>query len=271
MNNIGKNNKIMNKYIDHTVLKQTTTKDDIVRLCEQAYQYAFAAVCVPPNYTKLAKLILSPINERNKISHNQMWLKDIFPHTFGENTVRICTVIGFPFGYSTTKSKVAEINQALEDGADEVDIVQNVTSVKNCEWKLINNEIYECLKAIGKKSKNITVKIILESGILTDEEIINCCKIYGEYNERLGDLAHISFIKTSTGYAEQGASVHHIELIKANIPEGMYIKASGGIRDYVFAKQLIDAGATRIGCSAGVKIIEESKGIFTEETETSKY
>ena len=237
----------MNQYIDHTFLKQTTKAEDIAKLCEEAHANKFAAVCVPPTWVAQSKLILSALNN------------------FQESDVKVCTVIGFPFGYSTTRTKVAEIIEALENNADEIDIVQNVSAVKCDEMDFINNEIYECLKAAYKNFKPgnsyPTIKVILESGILTDEEIIACCKVYSEYKDRNdGEFVPITFIKTSTGYAEKGASVHQVELIKANIPEGMQIKASGGIRNYAFAKQLIDAGATRLGCSSGVQIMNEYNG-----------
>ena len=174
----------LNKYIDHTILKPTCLVSDIKKLCAEAKQYDFAAVCVPPNFVQLAK------------------------EQVAGSDVKVATVIGFPFGYSATEAKIAEIILAMVDGADELDI---------------------------------------ESGVLTNDEIIKCCDIYG--------IAGIDFLKTSTGYAEKGASVEAVQLFRKHLPEAVHIKASGGIRDYATAQQMIDAGATRIGCSAGVAIV----------------
>lgn len=255
----------MNKYIDHTLLKQTATIADIIRLCEEAYKYKFKAVCVPPVYVKLAKLILSSWEVRKTIPHDQLWFKDIYPNELQDCNVKVCTVIGFPFGYSSTASKKTEIIEALKDGADELDIVQNVTAVKNGEYNYISNEMYMCLGTIYKhqwQKEQTIVKVILESGILTDEEIIGCCKTYSQYARR-GEISQLDFIKTSTGYAEHGASVHQVELIRKHANKLQQIKASGGIRDREFAQQLIEAGATRLGCSSGVKIME---GQVSKET-----
>ena len=163
--------------------------------------------------------------------------------------VKTCTVIGFPFGYSAVEAKLAEVLLAIVDGADEIDIVINLIALKNQDWEYLANEINHLVPIIKEKGK--VVKIIIESGILTDEEIIKCCELYG--------AAGIDYLKTSTGYAEKGASLHAVELFKKHLPQGMGIKASGGIRDYHFAQQLIDAGATRLGCSASIAIVEGGK------------
>lgn len=211
----------INQFIDHTILKPTTLISDIEKLCAEAIEYQFAAVCVPPNFIKKAKEL-----------------------TKG-TSVKVATVIGFPFGYSAIEAKLAETDLALVDGADELDIVINISAIKNSDWGYLGNEINYLFPLIKQNKK--VIKIIIESGILTDEEIIKCCQLYG--------TAEIDYLKTSTGYAEKGASVHAVELFKKNLPPHIGIKASGGIRDYAFAKQLIDAGATRIGCSAGVAIV----------------
>ncbi|GAB3011728.1 deoxyribose-phosphate aldolase [Niabella terrae] len=211
----------LNRYIDHTILKPTTLISDIEKLCTEARQYRFAAACVPPPFVKLTRELLEG------------------------SGVKTCTVIGFPFGYSAIEAKLAEVLLALVDGADEIDIVINLIALKNQDWQYLANEINHLLPVIKEKGK--VVKIIIESGILTDEEIIKCCELYG--------AAGIDYLKTSTGYAEKGASVHAVELFKKHLPEGTGIKASGGIRDYGFARELIDAGATRLGCSAGVAIV----------------
>jgi len=211
----------INKYIDHTVLKPTCLVSDIEKLCAEAKQFDFAAVCVPPNFVKLAK-----------------------EQVAGSN-VKVATVIGFPFGYSATEAKIAEIILAMVDGADELDVVANISAIKNGDWAAIADEINHIMPIIRSKGK--VVKIIIESGVLTDDEIVKCCDIYG--------VAGIDFLKTSTGYADKGASVETVKLFRKHLPDAVNIKASGGIRDYVTAKLMIDAGATRIGCSAGVAIV----------------
>ena len=211
----------LNKYIDHTILKPTCLVSDIEKLCAEAKQYDFAAVCVPPNFVKLAKEKLAG------------------------SAVQVATVIGFPFGYSATEAKIAEIILAMVDGADELDVVANIAAIKNGDWSAIADEINHIMPII--RSKNKVVKIIIESGVLTDDEIIKCCDIYG--------IAGIDYLKTSTGYAEKGASVEAVKLFRKHLPDQVQIKASGGIRDYATAQLMIDAGATRIGCSAGVAIV----------------
>jgi len=176
----------LNKYIDHTILKPTCLVVDIHQVCEEAKMYAFAAVCVPPNFVKLAKTL-----------------------TAGTD-VKVATVIGFPFGYSATEAKIAEIILAMVDGADELDVVANISAIKNGDWMAIADEINHIMPVIRSKGK--IVKIIIESGVLTDEEIIKCCDIYG--------IAGIDYLKTSTGYAEKGASVeavNYLENIYLNI------------------------------------------------------
>ncbi len=211
----------INKYIDHTILKPTCLVADIEKLCSEAKQYNFAAVCVPPNFVKLAK------------------------EQVAGSEVKVATVIGFPFGYSATEAKIAEIILAMVDGADELDVVANISAIKNGDWAAIADEINHIMPIIRSKGK--AVKIIIESGVLTDDEIVKCCDIYG--------IAGIDFLKTSTGYAEKGASVEAVQLFRKHLPDAIHIKASGGIRDFATAKQMIDAGATRIGCSAGVAIV----------------
>jgi len=214
----------LNQYIDHTILKPTCLVSDIEKLCTEAKQYDFAAVCVPPNFVQLAKEKLVG------------------------SDVKVATVIGFPFGYSATEAKIAEIILAMVDGADELDVVANISAIKNGDWSAIADEINHIMPII--RSKHKVVKIIIESGLLTDEEIIKCCDIYG--------IAGIDYLKTSTGYAEKGASVEAVKLFRKHLPDQVQIKASGGIRDYATAKLMIDAGATRIGCSAGVAIVSDA-------------
>ena len=212
------------KYIDHTLLKPTTTLLEIENLSKEALQYGFAAVCVPPLFVKKAK----------ELTNN--------------SAIKVATVIGFPLGYSAIEAKVAEIVLAMVDGADELDMVINISAIKNNDWNFIANEINTIIPIIKNRDK--VIKVIIESGVLTDDEIIKCCDIYG--------AAGVDYVKTSTGYAEKGATVHAVKLIRTHIADQVKIKASGGIKSFEFAKQLIDAGADRLGCSSSVQIVKES-------------
>lgn len=211
-------------YIDHTILKPTTLRSDIEKLCAEALEYKFAAVCVPPNFVVLAKNLTE------------------------ESDVKVATVIGFPFGYSNIQAKVAEVNQAIKDGADELDIVINISALLNNDFEYLSREIVACLQPIRLNRK--IVKIIIESGLLFDDTIVACCQLYAKHK--------VDFMKTSTGYGEKGASVHAVALMRKHLPEDINIKASGGIRTFAFANELIAAGAGRIGASASVSIISES-------------
>ncbi len=210
-------------YIDHTLLKPGCTVVAINQLCQEAKEYNFAAVCVPPLFV--------PIAVAN--------LKD--------TPIKTATVIAFPFGYNAVEAKIAEIILAIVQGAHELDVVINYTAIKNNDWQFIANEINHIMPVVKKQNKSI--KIIIESGELTNEEIIKCCDIYG--------AAGVDFLKTSTGYAAIGATVEAVKLMRTHLNDAVQIKASGGIRNYSFAKQLIDAGATRIGCSASINIVNE--------------
>ena len=211
-------------YIDHTILKPTTLLTDVEKLCDEAIEYGFAAVCVPPLFVQYAKSRLAA------------------------SKVKVATVIGFPFGYSAIEAKLAETVLAIVDGADELDMVINIAALKNKDWQYLAKEINTILPVVRNKGK--AIKIIIESGILTDEEIITCCDIYGG--------AGIDFLKTSTGYAEKGASVHAVKLMRTHLADAVKIKASGGIKTASFAKELIEAGADRLGCSSSVAIVKES-------------
>jgi deoxyribose-phosphate aldolase len=211
-------------YIDHTVLKPTTTIGDVEKICAEAIKYQFAAVCVPPLYVKKAKELLQ------------------------DSSIKVATVIGFPFGYAAIEAKVAELVLAIIDGADELDVVINISAIKNNDWQFLANEINAILPIV--KNKNKLIKVIIESGILTDEEIIKCCDLYG--------AAGVDFLKTSTGYAEKGATVEAVQLMRKHLADNVRIKASGGIKNYPFAKQLIDAGANRLGCSSSISILNEA-------------
>lgn len=211
----------INSFIDHTLLKPTALITEIENLCDEAAQYKFAAVCVPPPMVKTAKKQLRQTN------------------------IKVATVIGFPFGYAAVEAKLAEIILAVIDGADELDVVINLIALKNNDWQYLANEIGHIMPVI--KQNNKVIKIIIESGVLTDEQIIRCCTIY--------NTAQVDFLKTSTGYAERGATVEAVTLMRKHLPGHVQIKASGGIKTYAFAKALIDAGATRLGCSSSINII----------------
>ncbi|GAO44804.1 deoxyribose-phosphate aldolase [Flavihumibacter petaseus] len=207
--------------IDHTVLKPTTTIQDVEKCCREAVEFGFAAVCLPPSFVKRAATILAPTD------------------------VKVATVVGFPFGYSATEAKVAETILALVDGAQEIDMVINLIALRQNDWAYLVKEVNLLREVCHNKGR--LIKVIIESGILSDDEIIGCC-------EKLGALG-IDFMKTSTGYAEKGATLEAVQLMRKHLPPGVKIKASGGIRDYAFAKALVDAGASRLGCSASVAIV----------------
>ncbi len=211
-------------YIDHTILKPTALVADVEKICAEALQYQFAAVCIPPLFVKKAVALLTGTD------------------------VKVATVIGFPFGYSAIEAKVAETVLAIIDGADELDLVINISAIKNNDWQFLASEINAILPIVRSKQK--VIKIIIESGVLTDEEIITCCDLYG--------AAGVDFMKTSTGYAEKGATVHAVQLMRKHLADKIHIKASGGIKTYTFAKQLIDAGANRLGCSSSIQIVNEA-------------
>lgn len=213
----------LNKYIDHTNLKCFSTKKDIKKLCDEALKYDFASVCVHPYYVEYAKSIM-------KKSH-----------------VAVGTVIGFPLGANVTATKVFEIKQALKDGADELDVVINIGALKDKNYDYIASEIETLVEA----SEGHVLKVIIETSYLNNEEIIKMCEICKS--------KFVYFIKTSTGFGDAGATVEVVSLMKQHIGDILEIKASGGIKTYADAIALIEAGATRIGTSNGVKIMEELK------------
>lgn len=213
-------------YIDHTNLRPDATIADIERLCREALQYHFAAVCVPPLYVKKAVALLAG------------------------SAVKTATVIGFPFGYSAIEAKLAEVVLAIVDGAHELDMVINIAAVKNNDWQFIASEINAILPVIRNSSRML--KVIIETGLLTSSEIIKCCELYG--------AAGVDFLKTSTGFTGKGATVEAVQLMKQHLPPHIRVKASGGIRNFSFARELIAAGASRIGCSSSVGIMSQAGG-----------
>jgi deoxyribose-phosphate aldolase len=211
----------LSQLIDHTLLKPTSSFEEIKKICAEAAAYNFAAVCIPPPFVKTAKLLLAPV------------------------AVKVATVIGFPFGYSATEAKLSEAILALVDGADELDMVINLIALRMDDWDYLQREVGILVDVVHKKGK--LLKVIIESGILTENEIIKCCNTIG--------ILGIDFMKTSTGYAEKGANIEAVKMMRAHLPSSVKIKASGGVRDYEFAKALVEAGADRLGCSASVAIV----------------
>ena len=210
----------LNKYIDHTLLKPSATKDDLIKLCEEGKKYKFASICVNPCNVKF-------VNE----------------YLGGE--VAIASVIGFPFGTHTTKVKLIETEVAIDDGANEIDMVINVGKLLENDYGYVQNEVAEIVDLCH--SKNVLLKVIIETAYLSDELIAKMCEIVSNTGA--------DYIKTSTGYASRGASVEDIKIFKANLAEGIKIKASGGIRTPEDAKMYIELGAERIGTSGGVNMM----------------
>lgn len=207
-------------YIEHTNLSPILTIRDIDKLVEEAVQYKFFGICVPPFWVKRAQ------------------------REIGKNKITLVTVAGFPLGYNMTETKLDEIKRAIDNGADEVDVVWNVSSFKTgLPWTKI--ELAKCSKLCHDHQK--LVKIIIETAYLSDDEIIQACK-------RCADTG-ADFVKTSTGFAPAGAKVEHIQLMRSVLPAGVGIKASGGIKTREQALLMIEAGADRLGTSSGVTIV----------------
>ena len=212
---------MFSKYFDHTILKADATEKEIINLCEEAKKYNFASVCVNPCYVKKCVEILK------------------------ETDVDVCTVVGFPLGSMSTESKLFETEQALKDNADEIDMVINIGKLKDKDYDYVKNEINLLKKACGNK----ILKVIIETCLLTYEEKIKACELSKE--------AGADFVKTSTGMSKAGAKKEDIILMKKVVGNDLGVKASGGIKDLNSAKIMIDAGATRIGCSSTVNIMED--------------
>ena len=209
----------LNKYIDHTNLKPTATIRDIEKLCDEAVKYKFASVCIQPYYVPLAHELLKDTN------------------------VNVCTVIGFPLGQNTTSTKAYEAIEAINNGADEIDMVINIAALKNNDYDYVKEEIEEIRDSIDGK----TLKVIIETCYLTDNEIIKMTEICNE--------TFVNFIKTSTGFGTRGASINDLKVINKRRNEILEIKASGGIKNYQDANKFIEEGATRIGTSHGIEIM----------------
>lgn len=211
----------INKLIDHTALKPNTNKESILKLIAEAKTYDFASVCVNPCWVALA--------------HQELKNTDI----------KVCTVIGFPLGANTTEVKVFETKDAIEKGAQEIDMVINIAMLKDKEYDYVENEIHQIVEAAKDKA---IVKIIIETCLLTDEEKIKACE--------LSQKAGADFVKTSTGFSTGGATVHDIALMRKTVGAEMGVKASGGVHTHEEALAMVETGATRIGASAGVKLLK---------------
>lgn len=208
-------------YVDHTQLKAFATWKDIEELCREAVEYNTATVCIPPCY-------ISRVHEE-------------FP------SLVICTVVGFPLGYSVTESKVLETKKAIEDGALEVDMVVNISDVKNGAYDKVEKEIAQLKEAAGDK----VLKVIIEACYLTEEEKIAMCKAVTN--------AGAEYIKTSTGFGTGGATLEDIELFKKHIGPDVKIKAAGGVRTLEDLRAFVEAGCSRVGASAAVKLVAQKK------------
>ena len=211
-------------YIDHTLLKPDATGEQIDKLCAEAKEYGFASVCVNPYY--VARCVKN--------------LKG--------TDVKVCTVVGFPLGATTMETKVFETLQAVASGAQEIDMVMNVCAMKSGHTKAIEQEIQALAAAVEDKA---ILKVIIETCLLTDEEKTQAC--------RIARRSGAQFVKTSTGFGSGGATVEDVALMKKAAGANVKVKASGGIRDYATAKAMIEAGADRIGASAGVSIVKEEQ------------
>lgn len=207
------------KYIDHTILKATATKGDIAKLCDEAARYGFASVCVNPFWVGMCSDLLKG------------------------SGVKVCTVIGFPLGANESAVKAFEANLAIKQGAEEVDMVINIGALKSGMLDVVRNDI----SAVREASEGTVLKVIIETSYLTDEEKETVCKICAECG--------VDFVKTSTGFSDAGAKAEDVKLMaKAS---GLKVKASGGIRSKADALKMIEAGASRLGTSAGVKIVTD--------------
>ncbi len=211
----------MNKYIDHTLLKQDSTKAQINTLCEEAMQYDFASVCVNPYWVPFCAEKLA------------------------QSDVMVCTVVGFPLGATTSKTKAFETKEAIENGADEVDMVINIGALKDRDFDYIVSDI----KAVVDAANGKCVKVIIETCLLTDEEIVLACEACLS--------AKATFVKTSTGFSKAGATVEAVVLMKKTVKDECLIKAAGGIRDYNGLVEMIEKGANRIGTSSGIQLLNK--------------
>lgn len=212
------------KMIDHTILKPDATKEEVKKLCEEAAEYGFCSVCVNSSF----------------VYYCAQQLKD--------SDVKVCTVVGFPLGAMSTDGKVSETVAAIEDGAEEIDMVVHVGMIKSRDWDYVKQDVASVVEAAGGRA---VVKVILETCLLTEEEIVTACQICKE--------AGAAFVKTSTGFSTGGASVKDVALMRKTVGLVMGVKASGGIRTLDKAKAMVAAGADRLGTSSGVAIVRAQR------------
>ncbi|MEW6208002.1 MAG: deoxyribose-phosphate aldolase [Acidobacteriota bacterium] len=213
-------------YIDHTLLKPDATRDEILKLCEEGARYGFASVCINP-----------------------VWVREAACALRGSG-VKVCTVIGFPLGANAPDTKAYEARRALFDGASELDMVINIGALKSGDYALVRRDIAGVVE-VAREAGSM-VKVIIETALLTDEEKIKACEIARD--------AGADFVKTSTGFSKGGATAADIALMRKTVGSLMGVKASGGVKDLKQAQEMIRAGATRIGASVGVKIVQEALG-----------
>jgi len=218
--------------IDHTLLRADATREDIVKLCREARQYNFASVCINPYWVPLAaaELAASP--------------------------VKVCTVVGFPLGATSTEAKVAETEAALRVGAQEIDMVQNIGALRDGDYLAVKSDIAAVVAAAHRAGA--IVKVILETALLDDHQKVAASV--------LAKMAKADFVKTSTGFGPSGATAHDVQLMRLAVGHAMGVKASGGIRTLEDLKKMAAAGATRIGASASVRIVEGGAGAFAGES-----
>lgn len=226
------------RYIDHTLLKATASASEIETLCREALEHGFYAVCVNGVHVTAANRILNGVKSKR------------------DTLVAIAAVVGFPLGATTSAAKVCETQQAIREGASEIDMVMRIDLAKTAEWKALRDDIAAVVRAAEETSGGRSViKVILETSLLSNEEIAASC--------RAADEAGAHFVKTCTGFSTAGlppgaATVEHVRLMRASVSSAKQVKASGGIRDFKGARALIEAGATRLGTSSGVALVSSS-------------
>ncbi len=225
----------LNKYIDHTLLKNNATMEQIDQLCREAIEYDFMSVCVNPGNVELAYNLLK------------------------DSDVKVCTVVGFPLGASTVETKKYETIDAISKGATEIDMVINIAKAKENNYSYITNEI----KTVVEAAEGVLVKVIIETSELTNYEIKKCSECVV--------AAGADYVKTSTGFSSNGAVIEDVMLMKETVGSEAKVKASGGIRDLATAKAMIEAGASRLGVSAGVNIMKELKGEVINDDTNATY
>lgn len=213
-----------NKMIDHTVLKADTPLETVKRICDEAMEYGFASVCINPCH----------------VAYCADYLKD--------SDVNVCTVIGFPLGANTSATKAFETKDAIANGADEIDMVMNIGALKDKNYDLVRDDV----KAVVEAANGTLVKVILETCLLTEDEIKKACELCVE--------AKADYVKTSTGFSTRGATIEDVQIMKAAVHGKAKVKAAGGVRTHEDMVKIVEAGADRIGTSAGCSLVEKKVG-----------